>query len=540
MKIIDQHTKKIMEECKVRARDAGLRFDNETLEYIVTNLDMIELSPKGMIPTLYDYWVNDVDVLKGKGQYKLYPNNPYETVINSRPAISFYNDNNPDWLNIMIFYHVLGHIDFFQNNVFFEQTWNDDFVGQALADKRLISNLRSEYGRWVDYIIEFCRGIDNLVGYFTDLSIKNLPNSMLPSPKIDYYFSKFLENEAKVGAQEVYKEVDRFNKLHEQNPLVAESIFFSDIKRKYPEFESKFERFSLISNERSIDILEYIRDNSPFLKKEENSWMKSVMNIVRDTSMYFSPQIRTKTINEGWASYWHDELFRMDDRIKGHESEYAVINSKVTSISRIGYNPYAIGLRLIQYIEQIGNQGKINWQFQKLRNSEKRDDYDMNTGLGKDKIFQLRENFTDLMLINTYVNQEFVDMHNLFVVGQRQNQQKGTVEYYVKSRKAEDYKKMLLDNMYHPPSIALNLEKSDNNILYLKHLFEGKQLYKPYITDTLMGIEYLWQGNLAVGHIDLETTDIIPKKDADGKTTSLEYRPVLYTMKDKKLSKRNI
>jgi len=120
MYLIDQHTKKIMEECKVRARAAGLHFDKETLEYIVTNRDMIELSPKVMIPTLYDYWVSDVEVLKDQGKYKLYPSNPYETVINSRPAISFYNDNNPDWMNIMIFYHVLGHIDFFQNNILFQ------------------------------------------------------------------------------------------------------------------------------------------------------------------------------------------------------------------------------------------------------------------------------------------------------------------------------------------------------------------------------------------------------------------------------------
>ena len=56
-----------MEECKVRARDAGLVFENETLEYIVTNKDMIELSPKGMIPTMYDYWVHDVEILKEKG-----------------------------------------------------------------------------------------------------------------------------------------------------------------------------------------------------------------------------------------------------------------------------------------------------------------------------------------------------------------------------------------------------------------------------------------------------------------------------------------
>ncbi|MCK5099684.1 MAG: SpoVR family protein, partial [Desulfobacteraceae bacterium] len=155
MELVSQHAKGIMEECKTRARDQGLKFDDETLEYIVTNKDMIELSPKIMIPTLYDYWVHDVQTISGKGVYELYPSNPYETVINTRPAISFYNDNNPDWLNVMIFYHVLGHIDFFQNNLFFRNTWDFDLTGRALSDKRVIARYRMEKGRWVDYVIEF-------------------------------------------------------------------------------------------------------------------------------------------------------------------------------------------------------------------------------------------------------------------------------------------------------------------------------------------------------------------------------------------------
>jgi len=175
MELIDQHTKKIMEGCKERALNAGLRFQTETLEYIVTNRDLLELSPKLMIPTLYDYWVHDVEVLKEKGRYELYPGNPYETVINTRPAISYYNDNNRDWLNVMIFYHVLAHIDFFQNNLYFRHTWDYDFTGQALSDKRLIAKLRSEKGRWVDYVIEFARGIDNLIGYHDELSRLNRP-----------------------------------------------------------------------------------------------------------------------------------------------------------------------------------------------------------------------------------------------------------------------------------------------------------------------------------------------------------------------------
>ena len=46
MELIDQHTKRIMEGCKERAREAGLRFHDETLEYIVTNRDLLELSPE--------------------------------------------------------------------------------------------------------------------------------------------------------------------------------------------------------------------------------------------------------------------------------------------------------------------------------------------------------------------------------------------------------------------------------------------------------------------------------------------------------------
>ena len=183
MELVSQHVKQIMEECKVRARDLGLCFDDESLEYIVTNRDMIELSPKIMIPTLYDYWVHDVKVLSGKGMYEAYPSNPYETVINTRPAISYYNDNNPDWLNVMIFYHVLGHIDFFQNNLFYKETWDVDLTGQALADKRLIAQMRSELGsRWVDYVIEFARGIDNLVGFQRELdrSIRKDTGSCTP------------------------------------------------------------------------------------------------------------------------------------------------------------------------------------------------------------------------------------------------------------------------------------------------------------------------------------------------------------------------
>jgi stage V sporulation protein R len=524
-----------MEECKVRARYAGLEFDAESLEYIVTNQDMLELSPKGMIPTMYDYWVNDLETIKGKGQYKLYPHNPYETVINTRPAISFYNDNNPDWLNIMIFYHVIGHIDFFQNNLLFKNTWHDDFAGQALADKRLIEQLRSKHGRWVDYVIEFSRSIDNIVNYFDVLQEAEYPTEMDPGQKLEYYFDEFLQKEVNVSSKIYYDDVEKYNELLKQNEIVAEQIFFSEIKKKYPEFESKFEKYFESKKEKKQDLMQFIRDNSPFLKKSENEWMRSVMNIIRNTSLYFSPQIRTKICNEGWASYWHDELFKKDERIAGHEVAYARVNASVTSIQRVGLNPYAIGLRLIEYIEDLANKGKIDWRFQKLINMEDREKYNTSTGRGRKAIFEIRNNFSDFMLINTFVDQDFIDKHNLFVVGKRINKQRGTYEYYVKSRKAEDYKQMLLDSLYHPPYIKVNEEKTNDEKLYLEHVFEGKQLYKDFIPDTVMGISYLWGGQ-----VQLETTEILEKKTKNEGEDSYDYRKVVYTMKDMKISKRNL
>lgn len=528
MELINQHTKKIMEECKVRARDAGLTFRDETLEYIVTNRDMLELSPKVMIPTLYDYWVHDVEVLREIGKYKLYPHNPYETVINSRPAISFYNDNNPDWMNIMIFYHVLGHIDFFQNNILFERTWNDDFVGQALADKRLIASLRNEKGRWLDYAIEFSRNIDNLTGYFQTLPKSNFPQEMELSDKLNFYFFTFLQEIKKVPEHVFFKEIGWFNALSESSGNMAETMFLSEVRSKYPEFNALFEKHNIKPAAEYCDLMEFIRDNSPFLRKDENEWIKSVMNIVRNTSLYFGPQMRTKIINEGWASYWHDELFRSDDRIKGYEVAYAKLNAGVTSISRIGLNPYAIGLRLIQHIEKLADKGMMSYEFQQLSSKEERENFNRNTGRGKDAIFELRKNFSDFTLVNTFVSQDFTDEHNLFVVGKRINQQRGTQEYYIKSRKAADYKKMLIDSMHHPVQIRVNRGVTSDSNLYLVHEFEGKQLYKPYIADTMLGIEYLWGSQ-----VQLETTEIFKKKNGSG----FDYKEVLYTIKDRKISK---
>jgi stage V sporulation protein R len=546
MELVDQKTKRIMEGCKERAHGVGLRFGDETLEYIVTNRDLINLTPKYMIPTLYDYWVHDLEVLKEKGRYELYPSNPYETVINTRPAISFYNDNNPDWMNVMIFYHVLAHIDFFRNNLCYRNTWDFDFTGQALADKRLIAKLRSDHGRWVDYVIEFSRGIDNLVGYHAELARDD--GIARNATALDYYFDVFLQDVKKVSTAQYIKEIERYNAVCKEKGDGVEEAFFATVRAKNPEFESLLERYRKKRTAKPVDLLQYVLRNSEFLKKEENAWMKSVMEVVRKTSLFFQPQIRTKIMNEGWASYWHERLFLADDRIRGHEVDFAKAHSGVASLPRVGLNPYALGMRLFEYIEDLGDKGRRSFDYQRIADAHRREQFDSGAGKGRELIYDVRRQLSDALFIDMFVDQDFVDRYRLFVAGRRLNRERMTWEYYVKSRSAEAYRTMLREGLYHPPYIEVDGSGSKDNVLKLTHRFEGKPLVTEYIHNTMLGIEYLWGAP-----VELETSEVVsvssggksytgtmPPPEKPGEEPKITWRRVRYRMKNRKLTKKEL
>ena len=521
MELISQRTKKIMEECKERAKAAGLNIQGETLEYIVTNQNLLELSPKVMIPTLYDFWVDDVEVIRNKWLYSVYLRNPYETVINTRPPLSFYNDNNPDWLNIMIFYHVLFHIDVFQNNIFFRNTWHGDFCGDALADSRLINRIREEMGaekRWVDYAIEFARGIDNLVGYYQELAESDraqAPNfSGTFSGRLDFYFGEFLKqrhDEKAVAIKLYYEEIERLNVCQKQfGEKHGEAFFFGDpaFKSRFPEFNSVFEkqRKNKKTKAKSKDILHYLMERSAFMTKEENKWMKDVLGVVRRASLYFQPQVRTRNLNEGWASLWHEKLFINDPRIKSHEVDFAVVNSRIVVDLKIGLNPYIGFKRLFEFIEELAEKGKLTYGYQLIKDAEARRHFNQPAeGAGREALFEARRNFDDFSLVNFLSDddfQDFVTKYNLFVAGRRLNLDKGVLEVYIKSRNGKEYRKMLNDSLYHPPYIIINEDKAEEGELYLDHVFEGRMLVTKYIPAVLSGLSYLYGGT-----VNLETTE---------------------------------
>jgi stage V sporulation protein R len=92
--------------------------------------------------------------------------------------------------------------------------------------------------------------------------------------------------------------------------------------------------------------------------------------------------------------------------------------------------------------------------------------------------------------------------------------------------------------------------KAINGNIYLVHHFEGKPLVKDYITNTMLGIEYLWGAP-----VQLETSEVVQVEASktqltipgltmpiqqERKEKEIKWQRVRYTMKNRRLSKEVI
>ena len=195
----------------------------------------------------------------------------------------------------------------------------------------------------------------------------------------------------------------------------------------------------------------------------------------------------------------------------------------------------------------MADKGRYGYDYQRITDQRQRAQYDAATGRGRDTIFHISRNYCDFMFINEFVDQEFVDRHRLFVAGKRLNRNRMAWEYFVQSRDAGQYRRMLIDALYHPPHIDVDAGRTEKGPLVLVHRFEGKPLVTEYIANTMLGIEYLW-GRPVI----LETTERAPatptpeprvlagvyaateEKEAP---PAADWQRVRYTMEDRHLSR---
>ena len=97
-----------------------------------------------------------------------------------------------------------------------------------------------------------------------------------------------------------------------------------------------------------FDVLKFIVDHGRHL----SNWEKDLISIVREESLYFIPQIKTKIMNEGWASFWHYKILHELDLPQDLHIPFLKTHNQVIRphVGRI--NPYNVGFYLFQKLER--------------------------------------------------------------------------------------------------------------------------------------------------------------------------------------------
>jgi len=347
---------------------------------------------------------------------------PYELIINSNPSIAYLMQQNPLYLQVLIMAHCVGHSDFFKNNRCFKNT----------DAKNIVVRMRNAKKRLQSYAEDPNIGQEKVETFLDALHSINFQTSRYDIPR--------------QTKKEIYQlEVDRYNKLKD-----------AGFKLDYSGLGEKLLR-------PDYDILSFFLEYFPH---KFELWQLDTIEIVREDSLYFMPQIKTKILNEGWACFWHYKILHELTLNDDYHLPFLKLHNSVVRPHIGGLNPYHIGY----------------YMFTKLEREQ-----------GIEKCFEVREVHDDVAAIRMYLDEE--DFRELNLFSYEKEKDGATVISEVSDH--EDWK-VVKDNML--KSVGVNsipqiyvdrIEK--NQTLVLKHEHDGRDIDLAHANKVVEHIRHIWK-----------------------------------------------
>ncbi len=350
------------------ASDFGLDF--YPMRYEICPADIIyTFGAYGML-TRFSHWSFGKQFHKMKLHYDLGLSQIYELVINSNPCYAFLLDTNSLIQNKLIIAHVLAHCDFFKNNARFSNT-RRDMVESMTATAERIESYEMMYGK--DEVERFLDAV---------LSIQEHIDPSIVRPKLASYETDEGEETTKTVVRTPYDDLwDLDKKEANEKPLTDKA------KKKFPPQPEK-------------DLLLFIEEHS----RELEDWQRDILTMMREEMLYFWPQLETKIMNEGWASYWHQRILREMDLTTNETVEFATLNAGVVQPSKTQINPYYLGVKMFEDIEERFNNP-----------TEEMKRFGVEPGSGREKMFEVREVESDISFIRNYLTKELVQREDMYL-----------------------------------------------------------------------------------------------------------------------------
>ncbi|CQR47080.1 SpoVR family protein [Paraliobacillus sp. PM-2] len=439
-----KHLRYAIEEITEIAKGFGLDFF--PMRYEICPPEIIYTFGAYGMPSRFSHWSFGKQFHLMKLQYDLGLSKIYELVINSNPCYAFLLQSNSLIQNKLIVAHVLAHCDFFKNNARFSKTQRD-MVESMSATAERISSYEKKHGKQ---------------------KVENFLDAVLAIQEhIDYSLVKHSSNNQHVELEQTSDQqptkYDDLWSLDEQNPD----------RKKAPSKKSK-----VFPTQPEKDLLLFIEANS----RELEDWQRDILTMMRAEMLYFWPQLETKIMNEGWASYWHQRILREMNLESDEAIEFASLNASVVQPSKTKINPYYLGVKLFEDIEERFNHP-----------TEEMKKMGVPPHSGREKIFEVRETESDISFLRNYLTKEFVEREDLYLF------QKQGADYKIVDKNWEHVRDQLINmrvNGGFPYLTVQNGDYQNNGELYLLHHYEGVELDLRYLEKTLPYIYQLWGRNV--------------------------------------------
>jgi stage V sporulation protein R len=190
-------------------------------------------------------------------------------------------------------------------------------------------------------------------------------------------------------------------------------------------------------------------------------------------------------------SYWHSTIMTQKVLDPSEVIDYADHHSGTMATSGKRLNPYKLGIELLRDIEFRWNTGRFGPEYDNCDDLEKKRNWNLNLGLGRKKIFEVRRVHNDITFIDTFLTPEFCIQHKLFSFAYADQSK----QYLVESREFEMVKQRLLfslTNFGKPWIYVVNGNHRNRGELLLKHEYNGIELKMAHAQDTLTNIQFMW------------------------------------------------
>jgi stage V sporulation protein R len=444
------------------ARDFGLDFFLQEFDLIPAQ-KMLEILAY-RLPVNFSHWSFGRDYEKEKTLYEHGAGIPYEVVLNSNPCRAYLMNTNPFPVQVMVMAHVYAHNDFMRNNFHFKPTRKDILPSASEAALRF-QKYEKRFG-----LLE----VEGLVDAGLSIEFNVDP---------DFFMREESEEEQK----------DRLMVCPAGPETKIRSPYDDLIHRKKTEPPPR-EYYRKTPLEPERDVLLYIMNHSP---KPLEEWEKDILSVLRDQSRYFMPQRRTKIMNEGWATYWHmrimDRLFRESLLKEEEHGFYNLYNARVLATSARTLNPYLVGLKILEDIEERWNKGRFGREWEECEDPRRKEAWDLGAGKGREKIFEVRKCYSDRFFIEQFLTPELVDDLDLYLYeGQEKPRE---IHYVITERDWRRIKSLLVSHLGTfgiPLIFVVDGDFRGRRELYLRHAYDGIELDREYREKTMENIYYLW------------------------------------------------